>query len=78
MDVVDLIDPCAKQPQTVARKTLLWGKYFLQRNANFEGMTLGPLLPDGSRALILLADNGGIGDHLFYALTLHGTDATTD
>ncbi len=38
-------------------KTLLWeGDFAL---ANFEGMTIGPTLADGCRALLLVSDDGG-------------------
>jgi|GEM_PF-3141972 len=70
-----LIDPRAKSPQTVTRKSLLWEKSFIQINANFEGMALGPTLPDGSRSLILIADNNSAGAHLLYALRLEGLPA---
>lgn len=70
-----LIDPRAKHPETVARKRLLWEKSFMQLNANFEGMALGPTLLDGSRSLILIADNNSSGDHLLYALRLEGLPA---
>lgn len=37
---------------------------------NFEGMTLGPELADGSRSLLLIADNNGGHVHSLYALRL--------
>lgn len=41
---------------TPLRKSLLWSKtFFLQ---NFEGAALGPTLPDGSRSLLLVSDDG--------------------
>jgi hypothetical protein len=40
-----------------ARKVLLWQETWGLTNSNFEGMTLGPVLADGSRLLILIADN---------------------
>ena len=43
----------AARPDCLA-KTLLWRG--LTGRANYEGMTLGPALADGSRALILVAD----------------------
>ena len=40
------------------RKTLLTTFYTTFMNmANFEGMCLGPLLPDGRQTLLLLADS---------------------
>ena len=43
----------ARRPPVLA-KTLLWRG--LVGRANYEGMTLGPALADGSRALLLVAD----------------------
>jgi hypothetical protein len=41
---------------TAAGKTLLWEGSFA--SSNFEGLTLGPLLDDGGRSLILISDDG--------------------
>ena len=56
-----LVDPpssaartAAAERPTVLAKTLLWRG--LTGRANYEGMTLGPELADGSRALILVSD----------------------
>ena len=56
-----LVDPpssaartAAAQRPPVLAKTLLWRG--LTGRANYEGMTLGPELADGSRALILVSD----------------------
>ncbi len=35
---------------------------------NYEGIALGPVLKDGSRSLILVADSGSGGEHYFLAL----------
>lgn len=42
---------------TPLAKTLLWEDTFAL--TNFEGMTYGPTLDDGSRSLLLVSDNGG-------------------
>ena len=56
-----LVDPLSSAERTAAAerppvlaKTLLWRG--LTGRANYEGMTLGPELSDGSRALILVSD----------------------
>ena len=56
-----LVDPPSSAARTAAAgrppvlaKTLLWRG--LTGRANYEGMTLGPELADGSRALILVSD----------------------
>ena len=56
-----LVDPLSSAARTAAAerppvlaKTLLWRG--LTGRANYEGMTLGPELSDGSRALILVSD----------------------
>ena len=49
-----------------ARKVLLWQEYWGLSNSNFEGMALGPELKDGSRLLVLVADNNaGTAQSLF-------------
>ena len=59
---------------TLVTKTELWSRTFglLDAGANFEGMTMGTTLNDGSRSLILVADNGGGTTHSLYALSLSG------
>lgn len=59
--------PCAgglrEQPYKPVAKTRLWARDFTSReevNSYFVGATLGPALNDGSRSLILIADNGGL------------------
>lgn len=42
---------------TPLAKTLLWQGVF--GSSNFEGMTFGPTLADGSTSLLLVSDNGG-------------------
>lgn len=65
---------------TPVSKTRLFAKDFTSKdqvNGYFVGMTLGPKFDDGSRSLILIADNGGSLNflvpnhhHAFYALRL--------
>ena len=38
--------------------------------ANYEGMTFGPLLPDGRRSLVLVSDNNGTGATRFTAFAI--------
>lgn len=51
-----------------AKKHLLFEQ--LSGAMNFEGIALGPTLADGSRSLILVADNGGGQTHHFIPLRL--------
>jgi hypothetical protein len=55
------------------RKTLLWSRYFSLFGGpnNFEGLALGPALADGSRSLLLIADNDVLPSTLL-ALRLEG------
>lgn len=57
---------------TPAAKTLLWEGRFGLPVSNFEGMALGPRLADGSRSLLLVADNGGGTWQSIYALVIRG------
>lgn len=57
------------QSWTSVSKTLLFEKVLLG-NFNFEGITLGPTLNDGTRSLLLVADNGSGNSHNLYALQL--------
>jgi hypothetical protein len=50
------------------KKTLLYEQFTATHN--FEGMTLGPVLADGSRSMLLVADNGGEKTHHFIPLRL--------
>lgn len=54
---------------TPVQKTLLYEE--ATGFTNFEGITLGPTLDDGSRSLILIADSNGGRSHHFMALKLH-------
>lgn len=53
---------------TPLAKTLLWEGTF--GTSNFEGMTFGPTLADGSTSLLLVSDNGGGAGQNMYALVV--------
>jgi hypothetical protein len=53
---------------TPLSKTLLWEGVF--GSSNFEGMTFGPALADGSTSLLLISDNGGGLSQNLYALSV--------
>ena len=53
---------------TPLAKTLLWEGSF--GTSNFEGMTFGPTLADGSTSLLLISDNGGGIRQDLYALSV--------
>lgn len=55
---------------TPARKALLWETGWGLTNSNFEGMTLGPSLSDGSRLVVLIADNNGGSAQALFTLRL--------
>ena len=55
---------------TPAQKTLLFKK--ATGLTNYEGIAAGPVLTDGSRALLLVADSGTSTRHTFMALRLAG------
>jgi len=61
-----VIDP--GQGGVTLAKTLLWERLFSA--ANFEGMTFGPPLADGSRSLLLISDNGGGLAQQLYAVSV--------
>jgi len=48
----------ASRKEAIVEKRLLWKDSL---GINLEGLCLGPLLADGNRGLIAIADNGGIG-----------------
>jgi hypothetical protein len=60
---------------TPVKKTLVWSHFFSLFGGpnNFEGLTLGPRLADGSRSLLLVADNDVLPSNLF-ALRISGLD----
>ena len=58
-------------------KRLLWEDNFGLTNSNFEGMTLGPSLRNGDRALLLVADNNGGTSQALYTLRLRGLGKRT-
>ena len=60
------------RPYTPVRKRLLWQENFGLSTSNFEGMTLGPALANGDRALILIADNNGGRSEALYVLRVRG------
>lgn len=49
-----VVDPSASKPGEIMEKELLWRH--VSTMSNYEGMTLGPRLADGSRLLLLVAD----------------------
>ncbi len=57
-DVADLSGGLAKVPNRHLEKVLLWQDAL---GCNLEGLCLGPQLADGSRLLVGVADNGGLG-----------------
>ncbi len=69
-----LADGLIGETFTPVSKNELWSHSFslLDDQANFEGLTLGATLDDGSRSLILVADNGGGTSQSLYALKLSG------
>jgi hypothetical protein len=71
-NVVDLERLGADAAVEPVRKTLLWSQYFSLFGGpnNFEGLALGPSLSDGSRSLILIADNDVLPSTLL-ALRVH-------
>ena len=64
------METLAGEAVKVAGKTLLMD--LPSGFTNYEGMCAGPVLADGSRSLILVADSGGPGRHAFLALRLSG------
>jgi hypothetical protein len=62
----------AGRDYAAAGKRLLWERSFGLDDSNFEGITLGPRLRNGDRALLLVADNNGGTAEALYALRLGG------
>jgi len=58
IDVSAVADDLAVRQGVAVEKRLLWTDSL---GINLEGLCLGPLLADGNRGLIAIADNGGIG-----------------
>lgn len=57
---------------TLVHKTLLFGmSNFLLSASNYEGICMGPKLPDGSHAIILIADSNGGREQSLYALRVY-------
>jgi hypothetical protein len=67
-----LAEGLAGKEYVTARKRLLWERSFGLDDSNFEGITLGPRLRNGDRALLLVADNNGGTAEALYALRLSG------
>lgn len=65
-------DGLAGKSYAPAWKRMLWEEAFGLSNSNFEGITLGPRLRNGDRALLLVADNNGGTAEAVYALRLSG------
>ena len=63
-------DGLAGKRYTPVKKRLLWEEGWGLSNSNFEGMTLGPELPDGSQLLVLVADNNGGSAQALFTLRL--------
>jgi len=57
-DVTDVPDGLATRDELHITKKPLWQDAL---GCNVEGLCLGPTLPDGSRTLLAVADNGGLG-----------------
>ncbi len=57
-DVTDVPDGLAGRDELHIAKQPLWQDAL---GCNVEGLCLGPTLPDGSRTLVAVADNGGLG-----------------
>lgn len=72
LSAAEFRDGLAGRQYTEARKALLWERQWGLTNSNFEGMTLGPALTDGSRLLVLIADNNGGSAQALFTLKLTG------
>jgi len=58
VDVSAVERDLAARKEAVVEKQLLWSDSL---GINLEGLCLGPVLADGNRSLVAIADNGGIG-----------------
>jgi hypothetical protein len=58
IDVSAVERDLSARKQAIVEKRLLWSDSL---GINLEGLCLGPMLADGNRALVAIADNGGIG-----------------
>jgi hypothetical protein len=58
VDVSAVERDLAARKEAVVEKRLLWSDSL---GINLEGLCLGPVLADGNRSLVSIADNGGIG-----------------
>jgi len=64
VDAGSAVDVSAVERDLASRKDAIVEKRLLWKDSlgiNVEGLCLGPLLADGNRGLIAIADNGGIG-----------------
>jgi hypothetical protein len=64
VDTAAAVDVSAVERDLTARKEAVVEKRLLWSDSlgiNLEGLCLGPLLADGNRSLVAIADNGGIG-----------------
>ena len=62
-------------------KSLLWQKRFgFADFNNYEGMSLGPVLTDGSRSLLLISDDNTtpLMEQTLYALKIKGVQAVPE
>lgn len=57
-DVSDVEKNLATHKDRLLTKQLLWKE---QTGSNLEGLCLGPEMPGGSRSLLAISDNGGLG-----------------
>lgn len=64
----------AGRDYVTVKKRLLWERSFGLDDSNFEGITMGPRLRNGDRALLLVADNNGGTAEALYALRLSGVE----
>jgi hypothetical protein len=69
-DIASMRSGLTGRTYSAAKKVLLWRKEWGLTNSNFEGMALGPALADGSRSLILIADNDGGTEQALFTLRL--------
>jgi hypothetical protein len=58
VDVSAVERDLAARKEAIVEKRLLWSDSL---GVNLEGICLGPMLADGNRALVAIADNGGLG-----------------
>lgn len=69
----ELAHGLAGKSYRLVSKTLLIDLDLGPMNSNYEGITCGPVLANGDRALLLIADNQGLASQSIYALRLSRT-----